>query len=101
AGVVVVVDDEGIGVPAKVGGHPVDGGDPDASAPHRGGGQVQPTGGPFQGQDGGVGVGGAQLHRVDGKVQPRFPGQGKTVGQAGVVRLHAQQPGHNGPVGAV
>lgn len=46
-------------------------------------------------------MGGAQLHRVDGKVQPRFPGQGKAVGQAGVVRLHAQQPGHNGPVGAV
>ena len=101
AGGVVVVDDEGVGVPAKVGGHPVDGGDPDAPAPHRGGGQVQPAGGPFQRQDGGVGVGRAQLHRVDVERQPRLFGQGKTVGQAGVVRLHAQQPGHDGPVGAV
>ena len=47
------------------------------------------------------GVGGAQLHRVDGKVQPRFRARAKLSGRRGSSGLHAQQPGHNGPVGAV
>ena len=101
AGGVLVVDDQGVGVPAEVGADPIDGGDPDPAAPHRGRRQAQAAVLPFQGQDRRVGMGCPQLHRMNLKLHPGLPGQGETVGQAGIVRLHAQQPRHNGPVGAV
>ena len=100
-GVSSSVDDEGVGVPAKVGGHPVDGGDPDAPAPHRGGGQVQPGGwAPSSARTAVLGWAARSSTGWMLNASPVCSARAQTVGQAGVVRLHAQQPGHDGPVGA-
>ena len=48
-----------------------------------------------------IGMGAAQLHRVDRKGHALFLCQRKAVRQAGIIRAQAQQARHQRPVGAV
>ena len=96
------MDDEGVAVPAEIRRYAVDLRDADASAAHRRRLERKlPPGAAGQGEHGGVGVGRAQLYRVDAELHPPLRGQCKAVRQAGVVRAQAQQPRHQCTVGAV
>ena len=52
-------------------------------------------------EDDGVGVGAADDGGGDPELHARLAGQSKGAGDAGIVGLHAQKPGHQGAVGAV
>ena len=54
-----------------------------------------------EGEEGGVGVGVAQLPPLECELHSGIPGQSEAHGNASVVRLHAQQPRDQRPVGAV
>ena len=102
AGGVLVVDDEGVAVPAEICRDAVDFRHADTSAAHRCRLERKlPPGAAGQGEHGGVGVGRAQLHRVDAELHPLLRGQRKAVRQTGVVRAQTQQPRHQCTVGAV
>ena len=91
-----------IAVPAEIRRDTIDFCHADASAAHRCRLERKlPPGAAGQGEHGGVGVGRAQLYRMDAELHPLLRRQCKAVRQAGVVRAQAQQPRHQGAVGAV
>ena len=102
AGGILIVNDQGVVVAAKVGGNAVDLADVDAPAADGSTHYFQLAAAhPFQPQQGGVGVGTAQHHGADGIIQPGLLRQGKAVRDAFIVWQHAQQPGHQRTVGTV
>ncbi len=89
-------------VPGEGAFHPVDGVDPYPAATQGGGVDLQCP--PFpvpDPEDDGVGVGAADDGGGDPELHARLAGQSKGAGDAGIVGLHAQEPGHQGAVGAV
>ena len=96
------MDDQGVAITTEIRRDAVDFRDADASAAHRCRLERElPPGAAGQGEHGGVGVGRAQLYRVDAELHPPLRGQRKAVRQAGVVRAQTQQPRHQCAVGAV
>ena len=87
---------------AEIGGHAVDFGHADAPAAHRSGfhGKHPPLPA-CQGENSGIGVRRAQFHRMDPECHALLCGQGKAVGQAGIIWPQAKQAGDQGFIRAM